>query len=71
MFREQLGALTIMNGTDTQDLKTYKFNKKMIETVDDEMRKLGEHEGFIYNYNTQNLELIKNNNVSQSRTPQQ
>ena len=62
MFREQLGALVCMNGTDLQELKTYKFNKRMIETVEMEMKKLGEHEGFLYNYNTQRLEIIKNNN---------
>lgn len=61
MFREQLGALACLNGTDVQDLKTYKFNKRMVATIDDEMKKMGEHEGFLYNYNTQTLELIKNN----------
>ena len=60
MFREQLGALVALNGTDLQELKTYKFNKKMITTIEDEFKKLGEHEGFLYNYNTQTLEIIKN-----------
>ena len=60
MFREQLGALVCMVGTDTQELKTYRFNKKMITHIEDEMRKLSTHEGFLFNYNTQVLEIIKN-----------
>lgn len=65
MFREQLGALVCMNGTDIQELKSYRFNKRMITRIEDEMKKLELHEGFLYNYNTQVLEIIKNGNQTQ------
>lgn len=60
MFREMLGALVCMNGTDLQDLKSYRFSKKMIEHITEEMKRLELHEGFLYNYNTQKLEIIRN-----------
>ena len=61
MFREQLGALVCMIGTDIQELKTYRFSKRMIVHIEEEMKKLNEHEAFLYNYNTQTLEIIRNN----------
>lgn len=65
MFREQLGALVCMVGTDIQDLNTYRFSKKMITHIESEMSKLDEHEGFLYNYNTQQLEIIKQHEQKQ------
>ena len=64
MFREMLGALVCMVGTDIQDLKSYRFSRKMISHIEDEMKKLDVHEGFLYNYNTQKLEIIRNSNGS-------
>lgn len=59
MFREQLGAVVLMYGTDVDDLGKYRFNKRMREDIEEKFTTMSNHEGVLYNYNTRTLETIR------------
>ena len=59
MFREQLGAVVLMYGTDVDDLSKYRFNKRMREDIEEKFATMSNHEGVLYNYNTRTLEAIR------------
>ena len=59
MFREQLGAVVLMYGTDVDDLGKYRFNKRMREDIEEKFATMSNHEGVLYNYNTRTLETIR------------
>lgn len=59
MFREQLGAVVLMYGTDVDDLGKYRFNKRMREDIEEKFATMSNHEGVLYNYNTRTLEAIR------------
>lgn len=59
MFREQLGAVVLMYGTDVDDLSKYRFNKRMREDIEEKFATMSNHEGVLYNYNTRTLETIR------------
>lgn len=61
MFREQLGALVALKGTDLTDInKGYKVSKPLKQEIESRFMELSNHEGILYNYNTQDLEVIRN-----------
>lgn len=59
MFREQLGGIVLMYGTDVDDLSKYRFNKRMREDIEEKFATMSNHEGVLYNYNTRVLEAIR------------
>ena len=59
MFREQLGGIVLMYGTDVDDLGKYRFNKRMREDIEEKFATMSNHEGVLYNYNTRTLETIR------------
>lgn len=59
MFREQLGGIVLMYGTDVDDLSKYRFNKRMREDIEEKFATMSNHEGVLYNYNTRTLETIR------------
>ena len=59
MFREQLGGIVLMYGTDIDDLSKYRFNKRMREDLEEKFATMSNHEGVLYNYNTRTLETIR------------
>lgn len=59
MFREQLGGVVLMYGTDVDDLSKYRFNKRMREDIEEKFATMSNHEGILYNYNTRTLEAIR------------
>lgn len=59
MFREQLGGIVLMYGTDVDDLSKYRFNKRMREDIEEKFTTMSNHEGVLYNYNTRVLEAIR------------
>ena len=59
MFREQLGGVVLMYGTDVDDLSKYRFNKRMREDIEEKFATMSNHEGVLYNYNTRTLETIR------------
>lgn len=59
MFREQLGGVVLMYGTDVDDLSKYRFNKRMREDIEEKFSTMSNHEGVLYNYNTRVLETIR------------
>ena len=59
MFREQLGGIVLMYGTDIDDLSKYRFNKRMREDLEEKFATMSNHEGVLYNYNTRILETIR------------
>lgn len=59
MFREQLGGIVLMYGTDIEDLSKYRFNKRMREDLEEKFATMSNHEGVLYNYNTRTLETIR------------
>lgn len=59
MFREQLGGIVLMYGTDVEDLGKYRFNKRMREDIEEKFATMSNHEGVLYNYNTRTLETIR------------
>lgn len=59
MFREQLGGIVLMYGTDVDDLSKYRFNKRMREDIEEKFATMSNHEGILYNYNTRVLETIR------------
>ena len=59
MFREQLGGIVLMYGTDVDDLSKYRFNKRMREDIEEKFATMSNHEGVLYNYNTRTLEAIR------------
>ena len=59
MFREQLGGVVLMYGTDVDDLGKYRFNKRMREDIEEKFATMSNHEGVLYNYNTRTLETIR------------
>lgn len=59
MFREQLGGLVVMYGSDVDDLSKYRFNKKQREEIEKKFITMTTHEGILYNYNTRVLETIR------------
>lgn len=59
MFREQLGGIVLMYGTDVDDLSKYRFNKRMREDIEEKFATMSNHEGILYNYNTRILETIR------------
>lgn len=59
MFREQLGGIVLMYGTDVDDLSKYRFNKRMREDIEEKFATMSNHEGVLYNYNTRILETIR------------
>lgn len=59
MFREQLGGIVLMYGTDVEDLSKYRFNKRMREDIEEKFATMSNHEGVLYNYNTRTLETIR------------
>lgn len=58
MFREMLGGVCLLSGTDIHDLKELKFPRYVIKEIQDKWRSLRQYQGFFYNYNTATLEKI-------------
>lgn len=59
MFREQLGAVVVMYGSDIDDLAKYKFNKRLRDEVEEKFSTMSNHDGILYNYNTRTMETIR------------
>lgn len=58
MFREMLGGVCLLNGTDIHDLKELKLPRYIIKQIQDKWRGLRQYQGFFYNYNDNMLERI-------------
>ena len=59
MFREMLGAIVLLNGTNMGDLDNIKLDHETLDIFKHEFVKLSNHEGILYNFNDREYEIIK------------
>lgn len=61
MFREMLGAIVLLNGTNLNDIDELKLDKETINFFKSEFPMLKNHEGILYNFNDKEYEIIRKN----------
>lgn len=59
MFREMLGAIVLLNGTNMNDIDELKLDRDVINLFKQEFLTLKNHEGILYNFNDKEFEIIK------------
>lgn len=64
MFREQLGALVVLYGTNLDKLKEFRMSKAVIDEIGSKWKTLNTHEGILYNFDTREMETIRHGSDS-------